>query len=179
VATARLYDDWEDPGMVFSDVEVKNYNTMREAEDRLLWLIDLQNTLHNYWRICENGNAGARVWSQRARDYLPAMCGYMCVATDLPACDPADFNLEDKEYALRAQQIGDIEEFVNGLRVDSEAFIRRHVTLGRKAVVAQRWPKGAVKRSNKFLHAVKNQMDMFENWSMSLAKYSLNRDSQK
>jgi hypothetical protein len=171
MATARALDCYEDPGMAFTEQEVMNYSTVREAEDRLVWLIELQNVMAAYEKISAVGHAGARVWSQRAAKDLKRHAGYLCVAAGIPAPDDSDFDTEDKEFNLRAQQVEDPREWVEALIAETEGVLRRLVTLGRRAKVMQSWNKTERSVSNKFLNAVQNDKRRMELWQEELRKY--------
>jgi hypothetical protein len=175
MATAKFLEYYEDPGMAFTDEEVEGFSIDRVAEARLLWLIEIQNILYCYWRLCDMGNLGARVWAEKAHKDLETLAGYHCVAAGLDAPDSSDFYRFDKDFIVAAQMIEYVEDWVREIMAQTVGLLRREVTLADRAMKVNKWKKGDRSRANKYFNAVVNQRKLMDKWVDDLKKYGLRR----
>jgi hypothetical protein len=175
MATAASFDAWDDPGMAFSDVQVKEIDIQEAAEARLMRLIDIYNVIHCIRKLSEAGNIGSSVWAEGALKSLKAQLGYLCVAAQIDHFDAGDIGLEDKEYIAEAQKIEYLEEWVRELRTETDVWLRFHVTLGRRAISTKAWKRADRSRANKVCNAVFNQMVLMDKWLDVLASLNVRR----
>lgn len=173
MARAKAYDAWEDPGMVFSEDDVKNYSPLDTAERRMDELIELHNVLNALSLLGYGPSEWAGSYSKRVK---LAVTG-LCVSVKMAQPDPSDFDERGlPEYMAVAQKMRNWYKWADGLANDCDLYMAKIVTLGRRAAGAQGWKKQEHSVANKFANRINEQRYVFQQYAMELRSYNLKTD---
>lgn len=176
MATSGRYDDYEDPGMAFTEGELKAYDMQALAQERVDKLV-----------------SGVLRPAQRRMDLnlqYPAFCGILVretksivtwygVALELPMVrstiddllereDP--MSAEGKRITKAAQQM-DFDVLLNQWEQNALGVMRRAVTIGRRCSSATKvsgWTKADKSRSNKLANCLDREVNSVEKMIVKL-----------
>lgn len=153
MATAKIYDQYEDPGMAFTEEEVSTYSLEEECERHISRLLEVYHVAKAYSTVNTLGSLTATsICKDLARD-MADRAQMFTAAVTIPFVDESDFKVTDPEFNLAAQQIESLPEWLLGLTTEWNALIRRAVTLGRRAGLS----RADKSRSNKMINAFVNE----------------------
>lgn len=161
MATALVYDAYEDVGLAFSEEEVEAYSPQALAEARRDHLLD-------QWAVTFKRSQLAGVekpvwWKDAAKKTLDC-AGWICVAVEVPAFDrdslveglPAPETADGKKLARRALDLTP-EDWLGAWEANAEACMRYTVTLGRRSVTKHK-NKNTKRLSNKLANAIMREI---------------------
>lgn len=151
MATARLYDQWEDAGMAFTEEDLESYSPQRWAEQRI------EKMMGRYVVVCRRAELAEDKpqWWKDFASGIKKVVGWYCVAMELPKMemDSASASLTaGKRLTAQARDL--TPEVALGVwQTDAEAAMRHVVTLGRRCA-GRGWKKGERSLSNKLANCV-------------------------
>lgn len=163
MARAVKYDEWDDPGMAFSDDSIAEYDPASWAEAHVAGLTYSVRVLR---RHAELPKATKPQWSTSAADALEKVAGWFCVALRIEAPSAEAFQppnpktKEGKEVTKEAQKI-DLEEWLRSHHSAAIVAMRHVVTIGRRAAGPQKWAKAQHSANNRLANALENEVRVF------------------
>lgn len=141
MAKAILYDQFEDPGMGFSADEVAAFNPAQIPTERAVWLLENVKVIERHLVLPE---AAKPKWWGEVRKVILARLGrdYGRIGTVSPESIvdalvlPSADSDEGKALTVRAIRL-EPQAFIDEWHASVLVALRRHVTLGRRAVPVQ------------------------------------------
>jgi hypothetical protein len=174
MATAVAYDQWDDPGLAFSEEEIAGYLPTALATQRIEMLCYQHRVI---LRAVQVGAPKPVFWAKAAAKLLDVASWYAqavgVTGIDREACGqlPDPKSAAGKELTVVAQRL-EPDSFITALAVDAELQMRYVVTIGRKCAGAtpiSKWGKKERSLSNKLANAVKKEIDLAHKLSELLA----------
>ena len=159
MARAQAFNDWEDIGLGFGEDEVVNFNLVDVVERRLDRLIEIQNILAALAHIPDGLVETPRMMAKQCRDLATGLVRFSALGIEAPP--DSDFNSLDREFIMEAQRIEDLYEWTIGIRTETEAWLRHHVTLMRRL---PNQSKTQISSGNKVVNCVVNQFRTMTKW---------------
>ena len=132
MATAAVYDEWDDPGLAFSEEQVAAYTPQVVAAVRVNWLLENAPLALRRSQLGEKSE-----WWRKVADKMVDLITWYCVVAELPGVDrEAIYELPDGKaltaLTVEARRIGDPENFLAEWRSEVRSEMIQHVTLGRR-----------------------------------------------
>ena len=174
MANAVVYDQWDDPGMAFSEAQVQEFQPSATAAGRVTWLVTHALVTQ---RRSDLNTEKPQWWAKVARSMVDC-AGWYCVAGQLPGLDRTEVmrapvrEAELKKLSALALRVGEPEEFLEGWRNDLVGVMRSHVTLGRRCLGARQvsgWTVKEKKLSNKVANAVHRELMLVQHLADQLS----------
>lgn len=160
MATAEAYDDFDDPGLAFTDEQVKEYRPQIVASVRVNWLLEHIPLVLRRSQLGEK----AQWWTKVGHKMVDVVTWY-CVVAELPGIDREELMKEpeaEKALTLAARKLGEPDEFLAEWASLIRTEMVQHVTLGRRCSSARAissWGKRERSISNKVANALKKELD--------------------
>ena len=177
MATAALFDDWDDMGMAFTEEQVQAFDPMLSAASRANRLMDLVPVVQRRSWLGELPHW----WTEVAR-HLTERAGWDLFVVKLPKLDVAELNAVCtsasgealKALTLAAHKLGTPDEFLAAWRLEVNTALRMHVTLGRRCKALPRmsgWSKARGSLANKVAYALLKEYQVIDLVTESLKAY--------
>lgn len=171
MATAEAYDDWDDPGLAFTDEQCKEYDPKAVAAVRVN---ELLATIPLAIRRSQLGEK-VKWWETVAAKMTDCVTWY-CVVAGLPGIDRAALHTLPTDKALtaltvRARDLGEPEDFLDVWRASVRSEMVSHVTLGRRCAGSRKlsgWGKAERSMSNKIANALMKELAVVQRSADSL-----------
>lgn len=168
MATAEAYDQWDDPGMAFTDEQCAEYDPKAVAAVRVNELLGYIPLALRRSQLGEK----AKWWESVAAKMTDCVTWY-CVVAELPGIDRAALHaqaeLVDKkamtQLTVVARQLGEPEEFLERWQAAVRTEMVQHVTLGRRCAGSRKisgWTKAQRSLSNKIANAVIRELHVIQ-----------------
>lgn len=158
MATAEVYDEWDDPGLAFTEEQVAAYTPQAVASVRVNWLLE------HIPIVLRRSQLGEKTeWWRKTADKMVDVATWYCVVAEIPGLDREmifDLGLDDaemKRLAVAARKLGEPEEFLATWRSLVRSEMVQHVTLGRRCAGSKKissWGKREKSISNKVANAL-------------------------
>jgi hypothetical protein len=159
VATAEAYDQWDDPGLTFTDTQCAEFRPQTTAAVRMNELLEMIPLALRRSQLGEK----AQWWTQVAHKMVDCVTWYAVVA-ELPGIDRAEVLVEPeatKEVTVAARKLGEPQEFMATWHQGVRAELLVHVTLGRRCSGSRKvsgWTKRDRSISNKVANALNKEL---------------------
>jgi len=168
MATATSYDKWDDPGMAFTEEEIKGYSPQVFASGRIDELVHLYQMVN----LVQSGAVRINkpvFWNKAGRKLLDKASWY-AQALEVPGIDreavevlPEPDSVEGKELMVAARELARMEpdEWLESYWQECSSMMFRVVTLGRRCSTnpaLSGWGKRDRSYSNKLANAVNNEL---------------------
>lgn len=162
MATAIAYNQWEDPGLSFTEEEVEAFNPQELGKLRLDYVLSLWAVAH---RRADLPGTDKPVWWRSAEKMVFSVGRWYCMALELPGLDkealtlalPSSQTAEGKKLA-KAVVNAEPEEWLGEWIANAEACMRYAVTLGRRHA-SQHKNKNSKRLANKLANCITREMD--------------------
>jgi hypothetical protein len=175
MATAEAYDQWDDPGLAFTDEQCAEYDPKAVAAVRVNELLGLVPLAIRRSQLGEK----AKWWETVAAKMTDVITWY-CVVGGLPGIDRAALHAQaemvDKkaltQLTVIARQLGEPEEFLAVWQASVRSEMVQHVTLGRRCAGSRKlsgWTKAERSLSNKIANAIVKEMSVAQKMADALA----------
>jgi len=165
MATAEAYDDWDDPGLAFTDEQLGEYDAKAVAAVRINYLLE---TIPLAVRRSQLGEK-VKWWEGVAARQLDCVTWY-CVVAGLPGVDRAEVyaSAEPEGKALtaltvRARDLGEPDAYLAAWTASVRSEMVQHVTLGRRCTNSRKlsgWTKADRSMSNKIANALMKEINV-------------------
>jgi hypothetical protein len=158
VATASVYDEWDDPGLAYTEEQVSAYTPQAVASVRVNWLLEHVPIVLRRAQLGEKPE-----WWHKVGEKMVDVVTWYCVVAEIPGIDREmifDLGLSDdemKKLAVAARKLGEPEEFLAVWRSLVRSEMIQHVTLGRRCAGSRKisqWGKRERSISNKVANAL-------------------------
>lgn len=165
MATARDLNEWEDPGLAFTEQDVQDYDIRVEAKLRLAELQDLYLVL----KASQGLPYGLQSWANNASSNVRSWMTWICRQCLIPLPEIKTWSFgpgeqeERKPYTARAVRDGAWVISCSELDRSTQHLVRA-VTLGRRAGSLMGWNKGQKSESNKYCNALLKQREGCLHW---------------
>lgn len=162
MATAQAYDEFEDPGLSFSDEELTQWSIQGWVIEHISDLLFKLAVLNRYSTI---PNMQKQTTAMEAAKMVFSSATFYCLKALLPGLERASaFELPDpkSEEGRRLTAVAvnvDLPKFIDEWVGSAEAARRYFVTIGRRANVAQGWGKGQRSISNQVANAITQEIN--------------------
>lgn len=174
MATAEAYDDWDDPGLAFTDEQCKEYDPKAVAAVRVNELLGLVPLAIRRSQLGEK----SKWWTDIAARMTDCVTWY-CVVAGLPGIDRAALHAQaemvDKkaltQLTVAARDIGEPEEFLAVWQARVRSEMVQHVTLGRRCAGSRKlsgWTKADRSMSNKIANALMKEINVVSKMAEAL-----------
>lgn len=161
MATAATYDEWDDPGLSFTEEQVAGYAPAAVAAVRVNWLLD-----HIPLALRRSQLGEKTEWWRKVADKMVDAVTWYCIVAELPGIDreaiyelPVDDGL--KKLTVAARKLGEPSEVIAEWRALVRSEMVQHVTLGRRCAGSKKisnWGKREKSTSNKVANAIFKEM---------------------
>lgn len=156
MATAVAYDEWDDPGMAFTDEDLVSYDPQKWADQHVLVLT---GTIKSVLRHAELPKIEKPDWWSKAADKMIDTITWFCVALEIPGIDreairtlPDAKSAEGKALTRTALDLNP-EDWLGAMLSTSEANLRHIVTIGRRCA-GKGWDKRNRSLNNKLANSL-------------------------
>lgn len=169
MATAEAYDQWDDPGLAFSEEQIKACNPKASAAERVNALIEIVPV------VLRRSELGTKAkWWEKVADKMVDVITWYCVVAELPGIDREGIRIHanDKAITLRAHKLGTEEEFMRIWHSTVSGVLVTHVTLGRRCASARAlsgWTKKERSLSNRVANAIFKELTVIHRMDEALA----------
>lgn len=172
MATAEAYDQWDDPGLAFSEEQISGYEPTAVAAVRVNELLELIPVVARRAQLGEK----AKWWESVGAKMLD-VCSWYCVVAELPGIDrEGALEVTADGSALRkltvaARDLGTPEDFLAEWQGKADAEMRQHVSLGRRCASSRKlsgWSKRERSISNRVANALFKEQAAIARLSTSL-----------
>jgi hypothetical protein len=166
VATAKAYDQWEDPGLAFSDVECAEYDPQAWADQHVEGLASEYRVLLRKEHINGMDNPA---WLKEARTRLASLIRWFCVAMEIDALPDEAYALPKantslgRRLTITAQEL-DEAAWAAGGQARVRADLARMVTLGRRVKLS----KAERSYGNKLANCLTRELAFYEKMEQGL-----------
>jgi hypothetical protein len=177
MAASQMFDNWYDAGKVFTEDQVKGCDPKLSAAARANALIDLVPVVQR-----RSALGDLPVWWEDVAKAMTVSATYYLFKIEAPRLDVEALNSvlttaskdELKALTLRAHQLGDAQEFLDGWKSDVGQALVTHVSLGRRCLAARSlsgWKKAEGSMSNQVGYAIVKELLKIETLAVSLAAF--------
>ena len=177
MAASSMFDSWYDMDKAFTEDQVKGCDPKLAAAARANALIELVPVVQR-----RSALGDLPVWWEDVAKAMTVCATYYLFKIEAPRLDVEALNSvltsakgdELKALTLRAHQLGDAQEFLDGWKSDVEQALVTHVTLGRKCLAAKSvsgWKKAEGSMSNQVAYALVKEMRYTDPLYVSLAAF--------
>lgn len=157
MATAITYDEWDDPGLAFTEDQVAGYAPSAVAAVRVNWLAE-----HIPLALRRSQLGEKSEWWRKVADKMVDSITWYCVVAELPGIDREKiFQLPDgeelKKLTVQARKWGEPSDVLSEWRMLVRSEMVQHVTLGRRCAGSKKisgWGKREKSISNKVANAL-------------------------
>jgi hypothetical protein len=158
MATSATYDEWDDPGLSFTEEQVAAYTPQAVAAVRVNWLLD-----HIPLALRRSQLGEKAEWWRKVADKMVDVVTWYCVVAELPGIDREEiFDLpgaeEDiKKLTVAARKWGSPEDILAEWRILVRSEMVQHVTLSRRCAGSRKisgWNKRERSISNRVANAL-------------------------
>lgn len=179
MATAEAYDQYDDPGMAFTDEQCAAYDPKAVAAVRV-------NALQNYAPLAlRRSQLGEKAkWWEKVHAKILDVMSWYCVVAEIPGIDrelmhklPTD-DKELRKLTVDARNLGTEEEFVVRWHGEAVAEMMQHVTLGRRCSLSKKmsgWGKKERSLSNRVANAITKEISTIERLTEMLASRTVGK----
>lgn len=179
MATAEIYNVWEDVGMAFSVEECDSYDPKEWAEHRIAQLLGACQLVY---RRTQLPNLSKPVWWEEVDKRLWKCVTWYCMAMERPGISREDDivavvealgakSSEGKALTKRALDLVE-EDWLGAWRADAESSMRYVVTIGRRCVGRKDWRKAQRSLNNRLANAVSKEIALIDKLEASLSSRS-------
>lgn len=157
MATSATYDEWDDPGLSFTEEQVAGYTPQAVAAVRVNWLMDHVPLALRRSQLGEKSE-----WWRKAADKMVDAITWYCVVAELPGIDrEAIYELPDgdelKKLTVESRKWGESDDILAEWRSMVRSEMVQHVTLSRRCAGSRKisgWSKRERSISNKVANAL-------------------------
>lgn len=180
MATAEAYDQWDDPGLTFTDEQCHEYKPQTTAAVRMNELLELIPLALLRSQLGEK----PQWWVKVAHKMVDCVTWYAVVA-ELPGIDRAEVLEEPQrttELTVAARKLGEPDEFLATWRQGVRAEMVIHVTLGRRCSGSRKisgWTKRERSVSNKVANALTKELGVCDHLEQMLNARTARRSDEE
>lgn len=180
MATAEVYDEWDDPGLSFTEEQVGSYSPQTVAAVRVNWLLE---TIPLAYRRSQLGEKSE--WWRKVADKMVDVVTWYCIVAEIPGIDREHvFDLPEtdadmKKLTVAARKLGEPEELIASWRSIVRSEMIQHVTLGRRCAGSRKisnWTKREKSISNKVANAIFKEATVVNRLETQLASRTKSKE---
>lgn len=174
MATASLYDQWQDSGLAFSEEEVRVFNPKQWAEAHVL---ELASAARTFCRLAELPDHEKPALVKDICRGLLNRASALCKFMELDGFDedearslPPPSTTAGKKLTKLALEV-DVEQWVHAFANQAEVAMTHVVSLGRVCALSRTvsgWSKKERSLSNKLANQMNNELQLAEKFRQAL-----------
>lgn len=171
MARSEFFDQWEDPGLAFSDTELAEFKVDTFLEQHLAGVLVLCVVLQ---RRSELPEMSKPQFMDKVATWLRSRATWEVTKGGLDAIDwddvlklPSPTSKDGKALTARALAVVP-EEWLPEQRAAAQVVVQQYVTISRRAATAQKWKKADQRKSNQVGYALVKYVEGYDHWTEEL-----------